>query len=189
MRVYAVLFSALVLVLAIHPARLQADSVSDSAPVDEYFGRLKLSPIGMRNELHLLEQRADADPAHAEQIFRMTDLIEDSIRDWQKHYPRDSWIPDRLRLLVEVYTHVHTPAGLLRAHHALAWLLGITINGADADRAILLVADSLRAGLPSAASSGSSITVKSVEFPDATTTPSASPSDPPESAPTRAPAF
>ena len=189
MRVFSAVFCALVLALALAPARVPADSVSDAAPVDEYFGRLKLSPLGVRNELHLLEHRADADPAHADQIFHMTDLIEDSIRDWQKHYPRDSWIPERLRLLVEVYTHVHTPEGLLRAHHALAWLLSVTINGTDADRAILLLANSLRAGLPTPASTGSSITVKSVEFPDATATPTAPPSDLPESAPTRSPAF
>lgn len=147
MRMVYAFLCALLMLSIMAPPRVAADNLADGAPVDEYFGRLQMSPLGVRNELHRLEQRADANQAHAEKIFRMADLVEDSLRDWQRKYPRDSWLPDRLRLLVEVYTHVHTPAGLVRARHALAWLLSITTHGSDANRAIQMVARQVQATL------------------------------------------
>ena len=63
------------------------------APADEYFGRLKLSILGIRNTIKDAGLKCDADPAHATNVIGSVALTEDAMHDWEKKYPADSWIP------------------------------------------------------------------------------------------------
>ena len=62
-----------------------------TAPADEYFGRTKLSPIGVRNELTRIGRYLDA--GWAGRMTKDTVYVVDSLDDWQHQYPRDYELP------------------------------------------------------------------------------------------------
>jgi hypothetical protein len=64
------------------------------APADEYFGRLKMSILGVRNVVYDIDARADsASEDIAANFCHKLILAEDSLRDWQAKYPDDTWVP------------------------------------------------------------------------------------------------
>jgi hypothetical protein len=69
-----------------------------TAPADEYFGRTKLSPIGVSNELVRIGKYLDA--GWGDRMTQDTLWVMDSLQDWQHQYPRDYELP---RLLLETY--------------------------------------------------------------------------------------
>jgi hypothetical protein len=93
------------------------------APADEYFGRLKLSILGVRNTLRDLGARAAADPAHATAVLGPAGLTEDAIRDWEAKYPHDTWIPPALLSLERVYARVDSDDARARAQAVMARLV------------------------------------------------------------------
>ena len=65
-----------------------------TAPADEYFGNLKYSPIGVRNEVTRVDRYLDKGWG-----FRMEGdalQIDSSVEDWQKQYPHDLTLPANL---------------------------------------------------------------------------------------------
>lgn len=67
-----------------HPAKAKAVAPAPKkaaapaarvAPADEYFGRLKMSILGIRNTLKDLAQKADYDPSNPEQIFGSANFV------------------------------------------------------------------------------------------------------------------
>ncbi len=69
-----------------------------TAPADEYFGKTKLSPIGVRNALLHITKYLDAGWGS-----RMTGealYVVDALDDWRQQYPRDYELP---RLLLNAY--------------------------------------------------------------------------------------
>jgi hypothetical protein len=93
------------------------------APADEYFGRLKLSILGIRNTIHDMGLRADADPAHAASILGTVSLAEDAMHDWEQKYPHDTWIPPAILSLERVYAKVDSDDARARAKLVMAWLV------------------------------------------------------------------
>ncbi len=94
---------------------------SDLAPADEYFGRMKMSILGISNTikdagLHL-DQGADSMAVIDGLVF-----TEDAIRDWQRHYPRDPWIAKSLNALRSVYSKIPTERGAACARRVAIWL-------------------------------------------------------------------
>jgi hypothetical protein len=81
-----------VLVACVAPAA-QAAGMRDLAPADEYFGRLRMSVLGIRNELVTLERRAGGGDRNVAAMSGKLALVDDAIRDWRAHYPRDTWLP------------------------------------------------------------------------------------------------
>jgi len=65
--------------------------LGNTAPADEYFGRTKLSPIGVRNELTRIGRYLDA--GWAGRMTKDTVYVVDSLDDWQHQYPRDYELP------------------------------------------------------------------------------------------------
>lgn len=64
------------------------------APADEYFGRLKLSILGIRNSVADIDARGEsADDVAARNLCHKLIVAEDALRDWQAKYPDDAWIP------------------------------------------------------------------------------------------------
>lgn len=92
------------------------------APADEYFGKLKLSILGIRNTIKDQGLKVDVDPDRAESTFNAIALTEDAIRDWQHKYPCDSWIPGSIFALEHFYTKIHTADGVRHVHATFAWL-------------------------------------------------------------------
>jgi hypothetical protein len=65
-----------------------------TAPADEYFGRQKMSPIGIENEVARIARYLDAGWG-ARMASQALDL-DDAIEDWQRGYPRDYALPRTL---------------------------------------------------------------------------------------------
>jgi hypothetical protein len=66
------------------------------APADEYFGRLKMSILGVRYVINVVDYRAEnATDDDARDLCHKLMLTEDALRDWQAKYPDDAWIPRR----------------------------------------------------------------------------------------------
>jgi len=92
------------------------------APADEYFGKLKMSILGIRNTIKDQGLRVDVDPDKASPAMGAMVLTEDAMHDWQRKYPCDSWIPGTIYALEVFYAKVHTPDGVKKVHATYAWL-------------------------------------------------------------------
>jgi hypothetical protein len=100
-----------------------AGSTANLAPADHYFGRLKMSILGVRNSLRDLAARADAHPEDAERIFDKAVLVEDALRDWHAHFPRDPWIPGYAYSLAQLYGKLDNDDARVRRNDTLDWLV------------------------------------------------------------------
>ncbi|HEX3464136.1 MAG TPA: hypothetical protein VHS78_08835 [Candidatus Elarobacter sp.] len=70
-----------------------AAHTGDLAPADEYFGQLRMSVLGIRNELNALERRATSGDRNVSAMSGKLAMVDDAMRDWRAHYPRDTWLP------------------------------------------------------------------------------------------------
>ncbi len=114
------LLACVVLVLACTGV-LCAQPHSGLAPADEYFGRMKMSILGIRNGLRTELSRM-SDPRGAASGLRACRWLADAIEDWGNKYPRDNWLPGMVVSLERLYARVHTPTGRAQAAHLLAWI-------------------------------------------------------------------
>ena len=92
------------------------------APADEYFGKLKMSILGIRNTIKDQGLKIDVDPGAAPSTSNAIALTEDAIRDWQHKYPCDTWLPGTLFALERFYLKIHTADGVKHVHATFAWL-------------------------------------------------------------------
>jgi len=81
------------------------------APADEYFGRMKMSILGITNSIRDTGTREGFDPTHASQYYGGLMLTENALLDWAQKYPQDSWIPRRAYDLSHDFWHMHTSDG------------------------------------------------------------------------------
>jgi hypothetical protein len=94
------------------------------APADEYFGRLKLSILGIRNTIKDMGLKADADPVHAvNSVMGSVGLCEDAMHDWEKKYPADTWIPPAILSLERLYAKVDSDEARAHAKVVMLWLV------------------------------------------------------------------
>ncbi|HEY0614385.1 MAG TPA: hypothetical protein VGC96_07075 [Candidatus Elarobacter sp.] len=120
---------ALVAMLAacVAPA-LQASAHGALAPADEYFGQLKMSVLGIRNELNTLERRCAGGDGNVAAMNGKLAMVDDAMRDWRAHYPRDTWLPrfqaqrDRVATMIASNGSAHFAAGSTAA--AVTQILG-----------------------------------------------------------------
>jgi hypothetical protein len=120
-RLLAAVFLALAMPALAAPAL--AVRPSDLAPADRYFGRMKMSILGIRNSLKDLSADADARPDQARHILDKVLFVDDALRDWQRHFPRDPWIPKYTYALAELYGKLQVDEARLRRTRTLAWLV------------------------------------------------------------------
>lgn len=92
------------------------------APADEYFGKLKMSILGIRNTIRDQGQKVDYYPDKADSTLNAIALAEDAIHDWQHKYPCDSWLPGSIYALEHFYAKLHTADGVKHVHATYAWL-------------------------------------------------------------------
>jgi hypothetical protein len=100
-----------------------AEPSANLAPADRYFGRLKMSILGVRNQLKDLSERAMAHPEDAEHIYDKAVLVEDALHDWQRQFPRDPWIPKYAYSLAQLYGKLDTDDARVRKNDTLDWLI------------------------------------------------------------------
>lgn len=92
------------------------------APADEYFGKLKMSILGIRNVIKDQGLKVDVAPEKADGTLGAIALTEDAIHDWQHKYPCDGWLPGSIYALQHFYTKIHTADGVKHVHATYAWL-------------------------------------------------------------------
>ena len=78
-----------------------------TAPADEYFGRTKLSPIGVRNALTHIDKYLDA--GWGDRMTKEAVWIVDSLDDWQHQYPRDYELPRLYKRAYDTLGRVGSP--------------------------------------------------------------------------------
>ena len=76
------------------------------APADEYFGRLQMSVLGVRNKVKDLGLDADLHPEHDKAVLGNALWVEDAMRDWAKKYPFDRWLPRYAYALEQMYERI-----------------------------------------------------------------------------------
>lgn len=108
-----------------HPAkRAVRHAVIKVAPADEYFGRLKMSILGIRNQLHDLDLRLQFEPAKSEDVIGSAKMVEDALHDWEHKYPSDPWLAKDVFQLAQLYARIQTQHGHQVALRTVHWLYG-----------------------------------------------------------------
>lgn len=120
-RIVATLVLALAAASMAAPAR--AESTANLAPADRYFGHMKMSILGVRNALRDLSARADVHPEEGEHVFDKAVLVEDAMRDWARHFPRDPWLPRYAYALAQLYGKIDGNDARVRRNDTLDWLV------------------------------------------------------------------
>jgi hypothetical protein len=93
------------------------------APADEYFGKLKMSILGIRNTIKDQGLKVDADPTAGGAVLNACVLTEDALHDWEQKYPRDTWLPHALFTLERLYAKVDSDAARAKAKATMVWLV------------------------------------------------------------------
>ena len=88
------------------------------APADVYFGRYKLSNLGVRNAISDMTIEGDSPLALPQQISRIA-AVESALPDWANRYPHDPWLPSAIGKFSAFLISKHEPA---YDRSALAWL-------------------------------------------------------------------
>jgi hypothetical protein len=89
----AALAAAVMILIVCAVTSAHAATMHDLAPADEYFGQLRMSVLGIRNELNTLERRAAGGDRNVAAMSGKLALVDDAMRDWRSRYPRDTWLP------------------------------------------------------------------------------------------------
>jgi hypothetical protein len=92
------------------------------APADEYFGRARLSVLGIANTIRDAGARLDEGAAPASMVDGPLWFVEDALRDWERQFPRDPWIARDLYALELAYVRVRAPQGTALARKSATWL-------------------------------------------------------------------
>ena len=92
------------------------------APADEYFGRLQMSILGVRNKVKDLGLDADIHPEHGAAALGSALWVEDAMRDWAKRYPFDRWLPRYAYALEQMYERIPGDRAHKRAVKQVAYL-------------------------------------------------------------------
>jgi hypothetical protein len=108
---------------AISAAPAYAQPAPGLAPADRYFGRLKMSILGVRNSLTDLSARVAAHPEAAVPVYEQALLVDDALHDWAAQFPNDPWIPRFAHALAELYRQVDTEDARIRMNDTLDWLI------------------------------------------------------------------
>lgn len=99
-----------------------AKAVVKVAPADEYFGRLKMSILGIRNQLRDLTLRLQYAPDRSADVLGTASFVEDALHDWEHKYPADPWLAKSVYDLTNLYASVHSAMGHADAVRAFNWL-------------------------------------------------------------------
>src|SRR5947209_1959540 len=92
----------------------QLDMMKISAPGDEYFGRLKMSYLGIENTFRDESIRAGAYTTDSH-ITSQVDFAEEALRQWYIRYPKDPQLPRSYFLAYAMYRKVWTMPGQSKA--------------------------------------------------------------------------
>ena len=87
--------------------RQQCENYAHSAPGDEYFGRMKLSYLGINNTFHDEAIRAGAYTTDSGIISKVS-FADEALSQWMQRYPGDPQLARSYYLAIEVYKKIYT---------------------------------------------------------------------------------
>lgn len=93
------------------------------APADEYFGKLKMSVLGIRNTIKDVGLNLDIDQTRWAQQAGKAAFAEDALHDWEKKYPQDSWLAKMVFALERMYAKLDSDEGRKHALASMNWLV------------------------------------------------------------------
>lgn len=120
-------------------ARLAGDPGSEprnvalkhTAPADEYFGEIRISPIGVDDEMQRIQKYLDA--GWGERMAPDALHLAGAVEDWQHQYPHDRTLPKYLAGLYKLLVRVAAPATLAEAQR-IREVLVVQYAGSDEAR-------------------------------------------------------
>jgi hypothetical protein len=86
-----------------------------AAPADSYFGRTKLSALGIRNEIALLARRYRERTAADAGLVHDATIAQAALDEWQRRFPKDPWVTPTLFHLEQLYAEIQTSDARARA--------------------------------------------------------------------------
>jgi hypothetical protein len=142
----------------------KAQPPSKVAPLDEYFGKMKLSPLGINNTIHDTNLHVKYDSANAGHYYQSLAWAEEALHDWAHKYPQDTWLPGRAYYMSHVFWQMHTPEGDAAAERCRTMLFAqfqksrwaALAKDETKDRIAPAIAAPVMAGAPAAASANTS---------------------------------
>ena len=93
------------------------------APADEYFGKLKMSVLGIRNTIKDVGANIEIDQTRWAQQASKALFAEDATRDWERKYPKDTWLAKTVFALERMYAKLDTDEGRKRSLATMHWLV------------------------------------------------------------------
>ena len=96
--------------------RLQCENYTRSAPGDEYFGRMKLSYLGINNTFRDEAIRAGAYTTDSGLISKVN-FADEALNQWMQRYPGDPQLARSYYLAIEVYKRIYTKDAQDKAWH------------------------------------------------------------------------
>jgi hypothetical protein len=93
------------------------------APADEYFGKLQMSVLGIRNTIKDVGANLDIDQSRWAQLAGKAAFAEEATRDWEKKYPQDTWLAKTVFAIERMYAKLDSDDGRARSIAAMKWLV------------------------------------------------------------------
>lgn len=85
----------------------KCETYSHSAPGDEYFGRMKMSYLGINNTFHDEAIRAGASTTDSN-VINKVNFADEALRAWMQRYPGDPQLSRSYYLAIQVYKKIFT---------------------------------------------------------------------------------
>jgi len=83
---------------------------------------MKMSPIGIGNEIHDIGLLLKYNPGAFAQYLNRARLTEDALLDWRKHYPADVWLAKDAYLMARVDAMFYDKESHSRAVALMIWV-------------------------------------------------------------------
>ena len=93
------------------------------APADEYFGKLKMSILGIANTIKDQGLKYERQPEQLANVMNSINFAIDAIHDWERKYPKDPWVAKSLFALERFYEKIDSDEGRSRAKSTMVWLV------------------------------------------------------------------
>jgi hypothetical protein len=95
-----------ILALLVSLSPLIAAVSSTNAPLDQYFGKLKMSAVRIRYEIMQLRPRYETHKLLPEETEHLLDLDANAFYAWAAAYPKDNWLASTGYMLGNLYAEL-----------------------------------------------------------------------------------
>ncbi|MFN2459749.1 MAG: hypothetical protein ABR591_03515 [Candidatus Velthaea sp.] len=111
-----------------HASASPSAHVSKLAPADEYFGPLKMSPLGIRMRIGALGRRYNDRIMADEDVLHQAHDLETALEDWRKKFGDDTWLAPTAFHLEQLYQAIQTKEARSRATAMLKYVIAYFPN-------------------------------------------------------------